>query len=84
MEFMGKNDINKGKKSVVKKVIQNVDDKAPISMVKKAVSPPAAKKGITQEMISKKAYELYEKRGRKSGFETEDWMQAKKILEAGA
>ena len=32
------------------------------------------------EMIRKKAYELYEKRGRKSGNATNDWLEAERIV----
>ena len=32
------------------------------------------------EMIRKKAYELYEKRGRKSGHATQDWLEAERIV----
>ena len=33
-------------------------------------------------MIRKKAYELYEKRGRKSGHEMADWLEAERIVRA--
>ena len=56
-----------GRKSVVKKVAQGSGSKLPIS----------------SEMIAKKAYELYEKRGCQQGFELQDWNEAKRILEAG-
>ena len=32
------------------------------------------------DMIRKKAYELYEKRGRKSGHEMADWLEAERII----
>lgn len=32
------------------------------------------------DMIRKKAYELYEKRGRKSGRAMEDWLEAERIV----
>ena len=32
------------------------------------------------EMIRKKAYELYEKRGRKSGHAMDDWFEAERIV----
>lgn len=32
------------------------------------------------DMIRKKAYELYEKRGRKSGHAMEDWLEAERII----
>ena len=42
------------------------------------------RKSLTQEQlnekIAKKAYELYENRGRISGFAEKDWLQAQKIV----
>ena len=35
-----------------------------------------------QEMIGKKAYELYEKRGREHGRELDDWLEAEKIVKS--
>lgn len=32
------------------------------------------------EMIQKKAYELYEKRGREPGKELDDWLDAEKLV----
>lgn len=32
------------------------------------------------DMIRKKAYELYEKRGRRPGHATEDWLEAERIV----
>jgi len=32
------------------------------------------------KLIGKKAYELYEKRGRKSGHSLEDWLEAERII----
>ena len=32
-------------------------------------------------MIEKKAFELYEKRGREHGWDQEDWFEAEKLLE---
>jgi hypothetical protein len=34
----------------------------------------------TAEQIRKKAYELYEKRGRKSGNAMNDWLEAERIV----
>jgi len=34
------------------------------------------------QMIQKKAYELYEKRGRVSGNEWSDWLEAEKIIKS--
>jgi len=33
-----------------------------------------------KNLIAKKAYELYEKRGRKSGHSTDDWLEAERII----
>jgi len=33
-----------------------------------------------REMIAKKAYEIYEQRGREPGKELEDWLEAEKIV----
>ncbi len=43
---------------------------------------PAFRK-VSQEEIQKKAYELYEKRGRIDGYDLEDWLQAEKLVKAG-
>lgn len=44
-----------------------------------------AKKGIDfssyLQMVEKKAYELYDKRGRLDGYDWEDWFQAEKAVE---
>ena len=68
MESFGQQIKKNGKKPVVKKVVQGSNGKTV----------------VTSEMIAKKAYELYEKRGCKQGFEVKDWLEAKKILEVGA
>jgi len=68
MESFGQQIKKNGKKPVVKKVVQGSNGKTV----------------VTSEMIAKKAYELYEKRGCKQGFEVQDWLEAKKILEVGA
>ena len=38
----------------------------------------------TSEMIRKKAYELYEKRGRKAGHSMNDWLEAERIVKQKA
>jgi len=35
------------------------------------------------DQIRKKAYELYEKRGRKGGCALSDWLEAERIVKAG-
>lgn len=43
-------------------------------------SNPAMSKEDLNTLIAKKAYELYEKRGRKAGHATEDWLEAERIV----
>lgn len=33
-----------------------------------------------RKLIAKKAYELYEKRGRKAGHSMDDWLEAERII----
>ena len=63
------------KKKVKKTLVKKVEKKEEVKAVNKtAVSP---------EAIAKKAYELYEKRGYLNGFAEQDWIEAKRLLEAG-
>ena len=43
-------------------------------------SNPTMSKDDLNALIAKKAYELFEKRGRKSGHSTEDWLEAERIV----
>lgn len=43
-------------------------------------SNPAMSKDDLSALISKKAYELYEKRGRKAGHSMDDWLEAERII----
>ena len=43
-------------------------------------SNPTLLKEDVSSLIAKKAYELYEKRGRKSGYALQDWVEAEKII----
>ncbi len=43
-------------------------------------SNPTLSKNDVQSLIAKKAYELYEKRGRKAGYALQDWVEAEKIV----
>ena len=43
-------------------------------------SNPTMSRGDVSSLIAKKAYELYEKRGRKSGYAMQDWLEAEKII----
>lgn len=36
------------------------------------------------DMVRKKAYELYEKRGRKPGHSMDDWLEAERIVKSKA
>ena len=65
-------------------IIKELKLKAKKPVVKKVAQGSNGKIVITKEMIAKKAYELYEKHGRKQGCELQDWNEAKRILEAGA
>ena len=44
--------------------------------------PPFQDDGKRHEMISRRAYELYERRGSEPGHEFEDWLEAEKQLSA--
>ena len=48
----------------------------PTSSRRKAKTYPKTQ----HEMIEKKAYELYEKRGREHGKDLDDWLEAEKIV----
>lgn len=43
-------------------------------------SNPTMLKEDVNKLIEKKAYELFEKRGRKSGHSMEDWLEAERIV----
>ncbi len=43
-------------------------------------SNPTMSKEDLNKLIEKKAFELYEKRGRKSGHATNDWLEAERII----
>lgn len=45
----------------------------------KSSNPTMSKEDINA-LIAKKAYELYEKRGRKAGHAMQDWLEAEKII----
>jgi len=68
--------IQEVKKTVVKKTVVK-------KAAKEAVKEVVSKFAFTQEMIEKKAYELYVKRGYQDGFAKDDWIEAKRLLEAG-
>lgn len=35
-----------------------------------------------KNLVAKKAYELYEKRGKQGGHSTDDWLEAERIIKA--
>ncbi len=41
---------------------------------------PVVDERMLHELIEKKAYELYEKRGRQDGRALDDWLEAEKII----
>jgi hypothetical protein len=41
---------------------------------------PGVRKENVRDLIGKKAYELYEKRGREHGHDLDDWLQAEKLV----
>jgi hypothetical protein len=43
-------------------------------------STPAMSKDDLNALVAKKAYELYEKRGRKAGHAIDDWLEAERIV----
>lgn len=50
--------------------------KNPKNFKRKAKTGPKTQ----HEMIEKKAYEIYEKRGREHGKDLDDWLEAEKIV----
>jgi hypothetical protein len=48
----------------------------------RTIPSQSAKSGSNQftDLVRKKAYELYEKRGRKSGRAVDDWLEAERIV----
>ena len=45
-------------------------------------SNPTITKEDIQKLVEKKAFELYEKRGKKAGHSAEDWLEAERIIKA--
>ena len=43
-------------------------------------SNPTMSKEDVNKLIEKKAYELYDKRGRKAGHSIDDWLEAERII----
>ncbi len=43
-------------------------------------SNPSMSKDDLSKLVEKKAYELYEKRGKKSGHSMDDWLEAERIV----
>ena len=53
------------------------------SKSRKPRSPKPAQPNDIEESIRRRAYELYEQRGRVEGFALEDWLQAERELKRG-
>jgi len=49
----------------------------------KAPAAAAAPRAITQDMIAKRAYEIYASRGYAAGDQHADWLEAERQLKAG-
>ena len=45
----------------------------------KSANPTMSKEDVSK-LVEKKAYELYEKRGRKAGHSMDDWLEAERIV----
>ena len=45
-----------------------------------ASSNPTMSKDDLGKLVAKKAYELYEKRGKKAGHSMDDWLEAERIV----
>jgi len=45
-------------------------------------STTGASKNDMLKLVEKKAYELYEKRGKKTGYAMNDWLEAERIVKA--
>lgn len=43
-------------------------------------SNPTMTKEDVNKLVEKKAYELYEKRGKKGGHSVDDWLEAERII----
>ena len=43
-------------------------------------STPTMSKDDVGKLVAKKAYELYEKRGKKAGHSIDDWLEAERII----
>ena len=43
-------------------------------------SNPSMSKDDLSKLVEKKAYELYEKRGKKAGHSMDDWLEAERIV----
>ena len=64
----------------VEKLIKNKNDEKAAQAKSERQKP--ADPNIFAQLVEKKAYELYEKRGCQSGHDCEDWFEAEKIVEA--
>lgn len=62
------------------KRINNMEVYAMIKETKPRTTSGKAGQKSLREIIEKKAYEIYEQRGREPGKELEDWHEAEKII----
>lgn len=53
---------------------------APASVAKAVATPKAAKPVVTRDMIAKRAYEIWERKGRPIGKDLENWQEAEREL----
>ena len=53
--------------------------RTPTFKLGKSSNPTMTKEDVTK-LVEKKAYELYEKRGRKPGHSMDDWLEAERII----
>src|SRR5580700_1124878 len=68
--------------STSKQVI-TIPETSSIPTVRKTVSPSSPTPIDLDDQIRRRAYELYEERGRTPGFENEDWTRAEREIRAG-
>ena len=55
--------------------------KSSFKLTRSSTTGSASKEDI-QKLVAKKAYELYEKRGKKPGYAMNDWLEAERIIKA--
>ena len=53
------------------------------NVLRQSPSPNGQDREEVREKIEKRAYELYEERGRQDGYDLEDWYKAEKFVKSG-